>query len=54
MYSILLERGAERDLRRLSAGLHERVIAAIRLRQAATDVQAAAPLHSPAARRRPR
>ena len=30
MYRILLERSAERDLRRLSAEMHERVIAAIR------------------------
>jgi mRNA interferase RelE/StbE len=30
MYRILLERGAERDLRRLSAEMHDRVIAAIR------------------------
>ena len=30
MYAILLERSAERDLRRLSAEIHERVIAAIR------------------------
>jgi mRNA interferase RelE/StbE len=30
MYKILLERRAERDLRRLSAGTHERVTAAIR------------------------
>jgi mRNA interferase RelE/StbE len=29
MYRILLERSAERDLRRLSAEMHERVIAAI-------------------------
>ncbi len=29
MYRILLERSAERDLRRLSTELHERVIAAI-------------------------
>ena len=30
MYRILLERSAERDLRRLAAEMHERVIAAIR------------------------
>ena len=30
MYRILLERSAERDLRRLSAEMHERVIAALR------------------------
>jgi mRNA interferase RelE/StbE len=30
MYRILLERGAERDLRRLSAEMHDRGIAAIR------------------------
>jgi mRNA interferase RelE/StbE len=29
MYRILLERSAERDLRRLSAEMHERVIAAL-------------------------
>jgi mRNA interferase RelE/StbE len=29
MYRILLERNAEKDLRRLSAEMHERVIAAI-------------------------
>ena len=30
MYRILLERSAERDLRRLSAEMHERMIAALR------------------------
>ena len=30
MYRVVLERSAERDLRRLSAEIHERVIAAIR------------------------
>lgn len=30
MYRVLLERAAERDLRRLPARLHDRVIAAIR------------------------
>ena len=30
MYRIVLERSAERDLRRLPADMHERVIAAIR------------------------
>lgn len=30
MYSILLERAAERDLRRLSPGTHDRIIRAIR------------------------
>jgi mRNA interferase RelE/StbE len=29
MYRVLLERGAERDLRRLSAQMHDRVIAAL-------------------------
>jgi mRNA interferase RelE/StbE len=31
MYRVFLERGAERDLRRLPARIHERVIAAIQL-----------------------
>jgi mRNA interferase RelE/StbE len=30
MYQVLLERAAERDLKRLSADMHERVIVAIR------------------------
>lgn len=30
MYQVLLERAAERDLRRLSADMHERVIGAIK------------------------
>lgn len=30
MYRVLLERGAERDLSRLSSEIHDRVIAAIR------------------------
>ena len=29
MYRVLLERGAEKDLARLSSGIHDRVIAAI-------------------------
>jgi mRNA interferase RelE/StbE len=31
MYRVFLERAAERDLRRLPTGLHDRVIAAIQL-----------------------